>query len=236
MKDLKERTNMIKLENINKTYKLGNEKIQALDNVNLNIKEGEFVSIIGTSGSGKSTLMNIIGLLDKPTSGKYYLNNELVNKLNDNELSHLRNKYIGFVFQSFNLLPKLTALENVMVPLLYQGYSNKEASSLAKETLKKLGLSSRCNHLPNELSGGQMQRVSIARAIVTNPTLLLADEPTGSLDSKTSKEIMNIFEELNNKGQTIILITHDMTVASRAKKIYKIKDGVLTKGDAHEIK
>lgn len=225
---------MIKLENINKTYKLGKEKIQALDNINLNVKKGDFISIIGASGSGKSTLMNMIGLLDKPDNGKYYLNDELVNKLNDNELSHLRNKYIGFVFQSFNLLPKLTAIENVMLPLLYQGYKNDEAYKKAKEALKKLGLSNRCNHLPSELSGGQMQRVSIARAIVTEPSLLLADEPTGSLDSKTSIEIMKIFEELNSNGQTIILITHDMNIAKRAKKIYKIKDGKMTRGDINE--
>lgn len=227
---------MIKLENVCKTYTLGNEKVQALNNINLNVKEGDFISIIGPSGSGKSTLMNILGLLDTKDSGKYYLNGNDISLITDNELAHLRNKYIGFVFQSFNLLPKLSALENVMLPLLYQGYKKEEAKKKAKEVLSTLGLQHRYNHLPNQLSGGQMQRVGIARAIVTNPTLLLADEPTGALDSKTSQELMNVFRELNTKGQTIILITHDINVASIANKIYKIKDGKLTKGDIHENK
>lgn len=216
---------MIKLEHISKLYLLGNEKIKALDDININIKKGEFVSIIGPSGSGKSTLMNIIGLLDIEHKGKYYLDNKETNTLNDNELSILRSKSIGFVFQHFNLLPKLTAIENVMVPLLYQGYTEKEAYKLSKEALKKVNLSNRINHLPNELSGGQMQRVSIARAIVSNPKLILADEPTGAVDTKTGEEIIKIFEELNKNGQTIILITHDLNIASRAKRIIKIQDG-----------
>lgn len=216
---------MIKLEHISKSYTLGNEKIKALDDINLTIKEGEFVSIIGPSGSGKSTLMNIIGLLDTEHAGKYYLDNKEISKLNDNELSILRSKSIGFVFQHFNLLPKLTAIENVMVPLLYQGYTEKEAYNLSKEALKKVNLSHRLNHLPNELSGGQMQRVSIARAIVSKPKLILADEPTGAVDTKTGEEIIKIFEELNNNGQTIILITHDLNIASHAKRTISIQDG-----------
>ena len=216
---------MIKLEHISKTYTLGTEKVKALDDINLTIKEGEFISIIGPSGSGKSTLMNIIGLLDTEHSGKYYLDNKEIKKLNDNELSILRSKSIGFVFQHFNLLPKLTAIENVMVPLLYQGYSESEAYNLSKEALKKVNLSHRLNHLPNELSGGQMQRVSIARAIVSKPKLILADEPTGAVDTKTGEEIIKIFKELNNNGQTIILITHDMNIASHAKRTIQIQDG-----------
>lgn len=218
---------MIKLTNITKTYTLGNEIVKALDNINLNIEEGDFISIIGPSGSGKSTLMNIIGLLDTEYKGKYYLDNKEVKKLNDNDLSTLRSKSIGFIFQHFNLLPKLTAIENVMVPLLYQGYSEKEAYNLSKEALKKVNLSHRINHLPNELSGGQMQRVSIARAIVSKPKLILADEPTGAVDTKTGNEIIKIFEELNNNGQTIILITHDLNIASHAHKTIKIQDGKL---------
>lgn len=218
---------MIKLANITKTYTLGNEIVKALDNINLNIEEGDFISIIGPSGSGKSTLMNIIGLLDTEYKGKYYLDNKEVKKLNDNDLSTLRSKSIGFIFQHFNLLPKLTAIENVMVPLLYQGYSEKEAYNLSKEALKKVNLSHRINHLPNELSGGQMQRVSIARAIVSKPKLILADEPTGAVDTKTGNEIIKIFEELNNNGQTIILITHDLSIASHAHKTIKIQDGKL---------
>lgn len=218
---------MIKLTNITKTYTLGNEIVKALDNINLNIEEGDFISIIGPSGSGKSTLMNIIGLLDTEYKGKYYLDNKEVKKLNDNDLSTLRSKSIGFIFQHFNLLPKLTAIENVMVPLLYQGYSEKEAYNLSKEALKKVNLSHRINHLPNELSGGQMQRVSIARAIVSKPKLILADEPTGAVDTKTGNEIIKIFEELNNNGQTIILITHDLSIASHAHKTIKIQDGKL---------
>lgn len=221
---------MIKLEKVSKTFKLGTEKIKALDEVSLHVKSGEFISIIGPSGSGKSTLMNIVGLLDVSDTGRYYLDSKEVKKLSDDELSLLRSKSIGFVFQQFNLLPKLTAVENVMVPLLYQGYSNSEAKALAKESLNKVGLSHRYNHLPNQLSGGQMQRVAIARAIVSKPKIILADEPTGAVDSKTSDEIMNIFTELNKDGQTIILITHDMNVASRAKTIYKINDGKISKG------
>ena len=222
---------MIKIKNLSKKYTLGNEDILALDDVDFSVKEGEFVSIIGPSGSGKSTLMNIIGLLDVPDSGEYYLDGKEVSKLNDNELAAFRSRSIGFVFQNFNLLPKYNALENVMVPLLYQGYSNEEAKVKSKEALTKVGLSHRYKHLPNQLSGGQMQRVAIARAIVSNPKIILADEPTGAVDSKTSKEIISIFEDLNKQGQTIILITHDHEIAKKAKRIMKIHDGKITKGD-----
>jgi putative ABC transport system ATP-binding protein len=225
---------MIKLEHISKTYKLGNEKILALDNVKLNVEKGEFISIIGPSGSGKSTLMNIIGLLDVPDEGSYILDDQNIGALNDNELAYLRSKSIGFVFQNFNLLTKINALENVMVPLLYQGYSNEEASELAKEALTKLGLSHRYRHLPTQLSGGQMQRVAIARAIVTNPKIILADEPTGAVDSKTGEEIMKIFQNLNASGQTIILITRDINIAKKAKTMYRIKDGKITKMGAKD--
>lgn len=233
---MKKDNDIIKLENVCKSYELGNEKIKALDDINLTIKEGDFISIIGPSGSGKSTLMNILGLLDVKDSGKYYLNGKDINKLEDDELSHLRNKYIGFVFQNFNLLPKITALENVMLPLLYQKCDKKQAKEKSKKILTDLGLSYRYNHLPTQLSGGQMQRVSIARAIVTNPKLLLADEPTGALDSKTSKEIMNVLKKLNENGQTIVLITHNLEVAKIANKIYKIKDGKLSRGEKNENK
>ncbi len=218
---------MIKLESISKTYNLGNEKVHALNNINLNIEEGDFISIIGPSGSGKSTLMNIIGLLDNNYKGKYILDNKDISKQSDDELSIIRSKNIGFVFQHFNLLPKLTAIENVMVPLLYQGYTETEAYNKSKEALKKVNLSHRLNHLPNELSGGQMQRVAIARAIVSKPKLILADEPTGAVDTKTGEEIIKIFKELNHGGQTILLITHDLSIASNAKKTIKIQDGEL---------
>ena len=180
--------------------------------------------------------MNIIGLLDIPSSGNYYLDGKDVSKLTDNDLALFRSKSIGFVFQNFNLLPKLTALENVMVPLLYQGYKNSEAKELAKESLTKVGLSHRYNHLPNQLSGGQMQRVAIARAIVSHPKIILADEPTGAVDSKTGKDIIKIFEDLNKHGETIVLITHDMNIASHAKRIMKISDGKISKGVANEVK
>lgn len=227
---------MIKIENVTKVFKLGNEKIYALNDVSFSVEKGEFVSIIGPSGSGKSTLMNIIGLLDIPSSGNYYLDGKDVSKLTDNDLALFRSKSIGFVFQNFNLLPKLTALENVMVPLLYQGYKNSEAKELAKESLTKVGLSHRYNHLPNQLSSGQMQRVAIARAIVSHPKIILADEPTGAVDSKTGKDIIKIFEDLNKHGETIVLITHDMNIASHAKRIMKISDGKISKGVANEVK
>ena len=218
---------MIKLKNIRKSFTLGGETIKAIDNITFNIEKGEFVSIIGPSGSGKSTLMNILGLLDVPDSGKYELDGVDVSKAKENELATIRNNKIGFIFQQFNLLGKLTAVENVQIPLIYQGKTNEEAKKIAYELLEKVGLKGRENHIPNQLSGGQQQRVAIARALACNPEIILADEPTGALDSKTSVDIMNELENLNNKGQTIIVITHDINVAKRAKRIVRIADGKL---------
>lgn len=218
---------MIELKNICKNFYLGGETIKALDNINLKIEKGEFVSIIGPSGSGKSTLMNILGLLDIPDSGSYELDEKKINTLSDNELAKIRNNKIGFIFQNFNLLSKMTALENIQVPLIYQGKTNTEATKKAYELLEKVGLKEREKHLPTQLSGGQQQRVAIARALSCDPEIILADEPTGALDSKTSIDIMNELEELNNKGQTIILITHDINVAKRAKRMVRIADGKL---------
>ena len=218
---------MIELKNIKKTFTLGGESIKAIDDVTFNIRKGEFVSIIGPSGSGKSTLMNILGLLDVPDSGNYVLDGVDVSKAKENELAKIRNNKIGFIFQQFNLLGKMTALENVQIPLIYQGKSNDESKKIAYELLEKVGLKGREHHIPNQLSGGQQQRVAIARALACNPEIILADEPTGALDSKTSVDIMNELEELNNKGQTIIIITHDINVAKRAKRMVKIADGKL---------
>ena len=218
---------MIRLKNIKKSFTLGGETIKAIDDVTFHIEKGEFVSIIGPSGSGKSTLMNILGLLDVPDSGKYELDGIDVSKAKENELATIRNNKIGFIFQQFNLLGKMTALENVEIPLIYQGKTNEEAKQIAYELLEKVGLKGREHHIPNQLSGGQQQRVAIARALSCNPEIILADEPTGALDSKTSVDIMNELENLNNKGQTIIVITHDINVARRAKRIVKIADGKL---------
>ena len=218
---------MIELKNIKKTFTLGGESIKAIDDVTFSIKKGEFISIIGPSGSGKSTLMNILGLLDVPDSGSYKLDGIDVSKAKENELAKIRNNKIGFIFQQFNLLGKMTALENVQIPLIYQGKSNEETKIMAYELLEKVGLKGRENHVPNQLSGGQQQRVAIARALACNPEIILADEPTGALDSKTSVDIMNELEKLNNKGQTIIIITHDINVAKRAKRMVKIADGKL---------
>lgn len=218
---------MIKLKNIKKNFYLGGETIRALDDVNFNVKMGEFVSIIGPSGSGKSTLMNILGLLDVPDSGDYYLDGINVSKASENELARIRNNKIGFIFQNFNLLGKMTAVENIQIPMIYQGKTNEESKERAYKLLEKVGLKGRENHLPTQLSGGQQQRVAIARAIGCNPEIILADEPTGAIDSKTSIDIMNELENLNNKGQTIIIITHDINVAKRAKRIVKIADGKL---------
>lgn len=210
-----------------KTFTLGGETIKAIDDVTFHIKKGKFVSIIGPSGSGKSTLMNILGLLDVPDSGSYELDGIDVSKAKENELATIRNNKIGFIFQQFNLLGKMTALENVQIPLIYQGKSNDESKKIAYELLEKVGLKGRENHIPNQLSGGQQQRVAIARALSCNPEIILADEPTGALDSKTSIDIMNELESLNNKGQTIIIITHDINVAKRAKRMVRIADGKL---------
>lgn len=219
--------NIIELKNVNKTFKMGDEVIKAIDNITFTVKKGEFVSIIGPSGSGKSTLMNILGLLDTPDSGEYYLDGMLIQQLSDNKLAELRNKKIGFIFQNFNLLQKMTALENVQLPLVYEGINHKDSIKMSYEYLEKVGLKGREKHLPNQLSGGQQQRVATARALVNNPEIILADEPTGALDSKTSLEIMDMLQKLNEAGQTIILITHDLNVASKAKRIVRISDGKL---------
>jgi putative ABC transport system ATP-binding protein len=223
---------LIELKNIHKFFTMGDEKIHALNDINVNIEEGEFISIVGTSGSGKTTMMNLIGLLDLPTSGDYILDGVKTTAMSDDELSQFRNQKIGFVFQSFNLLPKATALKNVEMPMQYASAYNpkitdEEIRKMALETLDKMGLSSRVHHLPNELSGGQRQRVAIARALVNNPKILLADEPTGALDSKTSEEILNLFEELNHQGVTVIIVTHDNKVASRCRRILRMSDGVV---------
>ncbi len=218
---------MIELESINKSFYLGGETTKALDDINFKVKKGEFVSIIGPSGSGKSTMMNILGLLDVPDSGMYKLDGIQTDKLSDNELAKIRNNKIGFIFQNFNLLNKMTAIENIQIPLIYQGKTNEESRKIADKLLEKVGLKGREKHLPTQLSGGQQQRVAIARALACNPEIILADEPTGALDSKTSIDIMNELEELNSKGQTIVLITHDINVAKRAKRMVRIADGKL---------
>jgi len=219
---------MIKISNLSKVYKMGENEVHALNHVNLNIKEHEFVSIIGPSGSGKSTLMNMLGCLDVPSSGEYILDGKEIKQMSDDELAKIRNDKIGFVFQGFNLLPKLTALENVELPLIYQGVSAKERRERAKVALEKVGLGERIDHKPTELSGGQQQRVAVARALITNPPLILADEPTGNLDSSSGKEIMEIFHKLNENGNTIVLITHDNGVAAQAQRMIRIQDGKLT--------
>ncbi len=216
---------MIDLNNISKMYLVGDEEVHALDHAAMHIYPGEFVSIIGPSGSGKSTLMNIIGCLDTADAGTYLLDNIPIEDYTENELAHIRNEKIGFVFQSFNLIPKLTAEENVELPLIYQGVKRAERAQRVEEAMARVGLEKRAKHLPTELSGGQQQRVAIARAIVTKPSLILADEPTGNLDSKTSEEIMDIFHELHKQGNTIVLITHDDDVAKQASRSIHILDG-----------
>ena len=220
---------LIELQHIEKHYKMGNELILALSEVNLSIEKNEYVALMGPSGSGKSTLMNILGCLDTPTSGTYILNNQDVSKMHDNQLAEIRNKEIGFVFQTFNLLPKLTALENVMLPMLYAGKPKAEREAIAKKVISHVGLENRMNHKPNELSGGQRQRVAVARALVNNPSIILADEPTGNLDSKTSSEIMSLFAEIHQNGNTIILVTHEEDIARNAQRIIRMKDGTIEK-------
>ncbi|MBQ9624884.1 MAG: ABC transporter ATP-binding protein [Clostridia bacterium] len=223
---------MIELKNICKSFSMGDETIKALDNVSLRIEKGEFVSIIGPSGSGKSTLMNILGLLDVADSGEYIFDDLTIKDANDNKLSEIRNEKIGFVFQNFNLLTKMNALENIQVPLMYRGVKNEESKKLAYEYMKKVGLQGKEKNLPTQLSGGQQQRVAIARALVGNPEIILADEPTGALDSKTSEDVMSLMQKLNDEGETIILITHDMNVAKKAKRIFKMHDGKLSEEKA----
>ena len=218
---------VIKLRDIVKNYQVGTQVVRALRKVSLDIKRGEYVAIMGASGSGKSTMMNIIGCLDTPTSGNYQLNGKDVNLLDDDRLAEIRNTEIGFVFQTFNLLPRYSALENVMLPLIYAGFAKAKREELATDRLTSVGLGDRMEHRPNELSGGQRQRVAVARALVNNPSILLADEPTGNLDSKTSEEIMKLFAVIHSKGNTIILVTHEEDIAEHAHRIIKLKDGVI---------
>jgi putative ABC transport system ATP-binding protein len=216
---------ILKISHVSKIYRLGDEEVRALDDVSLGIKEGEFISIVGPSGSGKSTLMHIIGLLDSPTLGEVILEDHDVTKLSEKQLAKIRNTHIGFVFQQFNLLPRTSAVENVELPMLYGGIPAEERRRKAIEILEKMGLGERLDHRPNQLSGGQQQRVAIARSLVMNPTIILADEPTGNLDSKTGVEIMKLLHELNRQGHTIVLVTHDPSVASQSKRQVWLKDG-----------
>ena len=218
---------LISTQNLKRSFQVGSENVEALKGINLSVEKSEFLSIMGPSGSGKTTLMNIIGCLDTPTAGSYHLNNNLVNDLNDDELARIRNKEIGFVFQSFHLLAKNSALNNVMLPLKYAGVKEDNAIMMAKKVLDQVGLTNRINHAPSELSGGQQQRVAIARALVNNPSIIFADEPTGNLDSQTGDDVMNLFKELNDQGQTIILITHEEDIARQSKRIINIKDGLI---------
>ena len=225
---------LIDLRNINKTYRNGDQELKVLKNINLTVGEGEFVAIMGPSGSGKSTLMNIIGMLDRPSTGEYFLENEDVANLGDKKLAKVRNNQIGFVFQQFFLLSKLNALQNVELPLIYAGVSPGSRKNLAKQYLEKVDLGTRMTHLPSELSGGQKQRVAIARALVNNPSIILADEPTGALDTKTGEQIMELLTELNAEGKTIIMVTHEPEIAAYAKRQIVIRDGVISSDSAEK--
>jgi putative ABC transport system ATP-binding protein len=218
---------IIHLENIRKSYFMGSHALEVLKGISLDIYRNEYVALMGPSGSGKSTLMNILGCLDTPTSGIYILNGSDVSKMPDDDLAEVRNKEIGFVFQQFNLLPRLTAAENVALPLIYGGISRKERTERAMEALRKVGLADRSHHKPNEMSGGQIQRVAIARALVNNPSILLADEPTGNLDSKTSAEVMEIFGQIQSSGNTVVLVTHEEDIAGYAKRVVRLRDGLV---------
>ena len=225
---------LIDLRNINKTYRNGDQELKVLKNINLTVEEGEFVAIMGPSGSGKSTLMNIIGMMDRPSTGEYFLENEDVANLGDKKLAKVRNNQIGFVFQQFFLLSKLNALQNVELPLIYAGASQGSRKNLAKQYLEKVDLGTRMTHLPSELSGGQKQRVAIARALVNNPSIILADEPTGALDTKTGEQIMELLTELNAEGKTIIMVTHEPEIAAYAKRQIVIRDGVISSDSAEK--
>jgi putative ABC transport system ATP-binding protein len=223
---------MLAIHNMSKIYQNGDIEVRALDGVSINIAEGEMVAVMGPSGSGKSTFMNILGCLDQPTSGSYYLNGREIAKLNQRELAQIRNRELGFVFQSFNLLPKLNALQNVELPLIYAGVPSRERDQIAREALVKVGLETRLHHKPKELSGGQQQRVAIARSLVNRPKLILADEPTGNLDSRSSVEIMAIFQELHQSGITVVLVTHEPDIAAFTQRIIRFKDGRVAADEA----
>jgi len=218
---------LIKITNIKRDFALGNEIVYVLKGIDLEINKGEYVALMGPSGSGKSTLMNLLGCLDTPTSGNYILNGKDVSQMQDDELADIRNKEIGFIFQTFNLLPRTTALDNVALPMIYAGYSKSERNARATEVLKQVNLADRMDHQPNQLSGGQRQRVAIARALVNKPSIILADEPTGNLDSKTSEEIMALLEEIHKNGNTIIVVTHEEEIAAHAKRIIRMRDGMI---------
>ncbi len=225
---------LIVFENIYKIYQMGDTEVRAADGISFSIKKGEFVAIVGQSGSGKSTCMNIIGALDVPTAGKYFLDGVDVSTMNDNRLADIRNKMLGFIFQQYNLIPKLNVIENVELPLLYAGYSKKERRTMAKEALERVGLSEKAKNLPSQLSGGQQQRVSIARALAGNPSVILADEPTGALDSRTGREVLEFLQKLHSEGNTIVLITHDNSIAVKAERIIRLQDGkVVYDGSSH---
>jgi putative ABC transport system ATP-binding protein len=226
---------LIEIRNLVKTYQMGDTAVRALDGVDLDLDRGEYIAIMGPSGSGKSTLMNLIGCLDTPTSGSYRLNNQAVSDLNDDELARIRNKEVGFVFQTFNLLSRTSALENVEVPLVYAGVSRHERHRKAKEMLEAVGLADRMHHQPNELSGGQRQRVAVARALVNRPSILLADEPTGNLDSKTGTEIMDLIDKLNKAGNTIVLVTHEEDIAAHAHRFVRLRDGKVIEDKRREV-
>lgn len=220
-------TAVIRTEGLRKTYQMGQNVVHALRGVDLTVEKGEMIAVMGASGSGKSTLMNIVGCLDTPSGGTYMLNNHLVSEMTENDLAEVRNKEIGFVFQTFNLLPRASALENVALPLIYAGYSKFEREEMAMAALESVSLADRSHHKPNELSGGQRQRVAIARALVNNPSIILADEPTGNLDTKTSYDIMQLFQELHDKGNTIIMVTHEDDIAHYAHRIVRLRDGLV---------
>ncbi|MFT6210814.1 MAG: putative ABC transport system ATP-binding protein [Bacteroidia bacterium] len=225
---------VIRTENIAKVYVMGMEEVHALRDITVTIKQGEYVALMGPSGSGKSTLMNMIGCLDTPSNGQYFLDGQDVSRMTDNQLAEVRNKKIGFVFQTFNLLPRSTALDNVTLPLIYAGFSKSDRAVRGEKVLNQVGLGDRMTHQPNELSGGQRQRVAIARALVNNPALILADEPTGNLDSKTSVEIMGLFEEIHRNGNTIVVVTHEEEIAQHAHRIIRLKDGLVETDEVNQ--
>jgi putative ABC transport system ATP-binding protein len=218
---------IISMKDINKSYKMGAENLEVLKHINLEVEKGEYLAILGPSGSGKSTLMNIIGCMDTADNGEYFLNNEAIHSMKESDLAQLRNRQIGFIFQKYHLIPKYNVVQNIIMPLLVRGESHREAEKMCQETIRVLGLQDRLKHKPTELSGGQQQRVAVARALVGNPSILLADEPTGALDSNTGKELLGVFKQLNDLGNTIIVITHDLSVAGHAKRVVKIIDGKL---------